>query len=254
MEGQGSDVERGDESDTVKVTEYEVGGSDTLNSIAAKFDTVPSKLAQFNRLTSFSAVFPGMKLKIPPPEPPPPPKPAEVRLPEEPEMADPQFVRVNVRHITEGRGIVSGGLLLTPKVVMFNPSPNDPLVKDSDQDQFQLVCPVELVVNVAILRDFVRFRTQADAEDVDPDLIFQCDEMESPKTTQKLDPASLQEDEDSPLYLRLLMGKPMAKKLPRTAPIISYGEQNLESQYWFIIGPARQVLDHHHRSLSNCTR
>ena len=41
------------------------------------------------------------------------------------------------------------------------------------------------------------------------------------------------------MYLRLLMGKPIAKKLPRTAPIISYGEQSLEAQYWFITTAAK---------------
>ena len=35
------------------------------------------------------------------------------------------------------------------------------------------------------------------------------------------------------------MGKPIAKKLPRTAPIISYGEQSLEAQYWFITTAAK---------------
>ena len=42
-----------------------------------------------------------------------------------------------------------------------------------------------------------------------------------------------------PMYFRLLMGKPIAKKLPRTAPIISYGEQSLEAQYWFITTPVK---------------
>lgn len=31
------------------------------------------------------------------------------------------------------------------------------------------------------------------------------------------------------------MGKPLAKKLPRSAPIMSYGLQTLEPEYWFII-------------------
>ena len=38
-------------------------------------------------------------------------------IPEEPEIFDTQFVKVNVKFITEGKGIVSGSLFLTPKNV-----------------------------------------------------------------------------------------------------------------------------------------
>ena len=80
---------------------------------------------QHNRLSS-RFVFAGQILKIPPPEPDKPPetKPASTKkvplpLPEEQEMFDSQFVKINVRHITDGKGIVAGSLLLTPKVVSY---------------------------------------------------------------------------------------------------------------------------------------
>ena len=41
--------------------------------------------------------------------------------------------------------------------------------------------------------------------------------------------------EGQPIYLRFLLGKPIGEKIPRNAPIMSYGEQALEPQYWFII-------------------
>ena len=97
---------------------HEVKGSETLVSIAARYDTTPSVLAQHNRLSS-RLIFPGQKLKVPPkvPTPPPnPPAPAEEKpvkkakppaapvYPDEPEMVDDQFVRLNVRHITDGKG------------------------------------------------------------------------------------------------------------------------------------------------------
>ena len=45
-------------------------------------------------------------------------------IPEEPEIFDSQFVKVNVRFITEGKGIVSGSLFLTPKnVSIMNDAP-----------------------------------------------------------------------------------------------------------------------------------
>ena len=87
-----------------------------------------SRLKQHNRLSS-GFVFPGQLLKIPPPEPEKPPEPNEgtnrkssagkssALIPEEPEIFDAQFVKINVRFITEGKGIVSGSLLLTAKNV-----------------------------------------------------------------------------------------------------------------------------------------
>ena len=61
-------------------------------------------------------------------------------------------------------GIVNGSLLLTPKVLMFNPSLNDPLVQENDPDAYQLVTPAELIVNFAILKDFVKFKTKEETE------------------------------------------------------------------------------------------
>jgi len=228
---------------------HEVSGSETLNSIAAKYDTIPSRLAEHNKLTS-RLIFPGQKLRIPPPEPAKKPddkqakkKPEHPVYPEEPEMVDAQFVRLNVRHITDGKGIVSGCLLLTPKVVMFNPSLNDPLVQENsdDPDRFQLVSPAELVANFAILKDFARFKTDQESE-VDEELIFRPPKVEKIKELRKLERAESEGDVDlPPMYFRLLMGKPIAKKLPRTAPIISYGEQSLEAQYWFIVSQPKAL-------------
>lgn len=90
-------------------------------------------MKQHNRLSS-GFVFPGQLLKIPPPEPDKPPetgnnqnrntsvgRKSSAPIPEEPEIFDAQFVKINVRFITEGKGIVSGSLLLTAKnVSMYN--------------------------------------------------------------------------------------------------------------------------------------
>ena len=82
----------------------------------------------FNRLSS-GFVFANQVLKIPPPESDKPPEfyTADKRkssgnktsapLPEEPEIFDSQFVKINVKFITDGKGIVSGSLFLTPKNV-----------------------------------------------------------------------------------------------------------------------------------------
>jgi len=39
-----------------------------------------------------------------------------------------RFLKINVRHITDGEGVVSGVLLVTPNAVMFDPNVSDPLV------------------------------------------------------------------------------------------------------------------------------
>lgn len=39
-----------------------------------------------------------------------------------------KFLKINVRHITDGQGVVAGVLLVTPNTVMFDPNVSDPLV------------------------------------------------------------------------------------------------------------------------------
>ena len=44
---------------------------------------------------------------------------------------------VQVRHITSGRGVVSGSILFTPNAVIFDPDPKDPLVEELEPEAFQ---------------------------------------------------------------------------------------------------------------------
>ena len=37
-----------------------------------------------------------------------------------------------------GRGVVGGSILLTPKAVIFDPDPSDPLVEELDPEAFQV--------------------------------------------------------------------------------------------------------------------
>nr|CAD7262084.1 unnamed protein product [Timema shepardi] len=41
--------------------------------------------------------------------------------------------------------------------------------------------------------------------------------------------------EDPPLYLRLRMGKPINKKIPKSTPIMSYGKKKMRPEYWFSV-------------------
>ena len=71
---------------------------------------------------------------------------------------------------------------------MFTPSPNDPLVEESkltgETDGYQIVLPNELILNIALLRDFNRFRFKdfssgnTGDDDIDESLIFRGKEKE----------------------------------------------------------------------------
>lgn len=148
---------------------------------------------------------------------------------------------------------------------MFTPSPNDPLVEESrangDSDGYQIVLPNELIVNIALLLDFNRFKFKdfssglTGDDDIDESLVFRGltpndSNNEITSETKDQDSVSNKEDETTktnsdldtqPVYLRFLIGKPIGEKIPRNAPIMSYGEQALEPQYWFIIPSLRKA-------------
>jgi len=261
-EGRGDDVE-GDPDEQVAQGEEEEGegeGADrehtvkdreTLNSIAAFYDTTPTALAQFNKMGTSKFIFPGKVLRIPPKEKPKPPPPSP-RKPErhvvvaEEEIVERQFVKINVRHITDGRGVVFGSLLVTPKTAMFNPNLTDLLVMETEQpDGYQIVAPSDLVVNYAIFNDFYKFNSSfgIDVKEEDKGTLYVP--KETPEEDDK-EGGDEMDDEGSwrsrqgslePMYLRMVMGKPINKKLPRHAPIMSYGSQTLEPEYWFIVPP-----------------
>ena len=47
-----------------------------------------------------------------------------------------KFLKINVRHITDGQGVVAGVLLVTPNTVMFDPNVSDPLVNSHFNSSF----------------------------------------------------------------------------------------------------------------------
>jgi len=247
---------------------YTVKDGDTINKIAAMHDTTPTKLAQMNKMSGSRFVFPGQILKLPPPEPPKPPEPT-IDWPPEPiidkDVVDltNNFVRINVKHITEGRGIVDGTILLTSKTVMFDPYLHHPLVAESSVDNYQVILPMNLVVNAVILTDFQKSDT-----DPDPALIFNkidakkgdsnTDGNEVSKKTaeQSLEEADSEKENASEniqsptaaeklMYLRLRSGQPIGSKISRDEMINTYGEQKILPDYWFIVtlGRAEVVSD-----------
>lgn len=69
-----------------------------------------------------------------------------------------RFLKINVRHITDGQGVISGVLLVTPNAVMFDPNVSDPLVIEHGPEAYGVIAPMEFVVNAAIYTDIAHMR------------------------------------------------------------------------------------------------
>ncbi|XP_037964087.2 oxidation resistance protein 1 isoform X3 [Plutella xylostella] len=199
VEGRFDAVHRGDDDDQIKrlpppppikTKTYTVRDRETLTSLAARFDTTPSELTKLNRLAT-QFIFPGQTLLVPdkrkdgdkdadgrsdsgdntsestqgaPSEPANEKEILESLRPSSPEApsssAGPQrFLKINVRHITDGQGVVSGVLLVTPNAVMFDPNVSDTLVMEHGPESYGVIAPMEYVVNAAIFYDIAHMRT-----------------------------------------------------------------------------------------------
>ena len=64
---------------------------------------------------------------------------------------------------------MDGTLLLTGKTVMFDPYLHHPLVAESSVDNYQVILPMNLVVNAVILTDYQKNSSE---NEPDPSLIF----------------------------------------------------------------------------------
>ncbi|KAL4112451.1 hypothetical protein QTP88_016240, partial [Uroleucon formosanum] len=204
---------------------YKVEASDTLTSVAARFDTTPSELAILNRLSS-RTLFPGQILRVPDkkrisvsesdasqgglsnldlsetnsftsadgesrpgsgpstgndnkdivdrreddmldtlrPSSPKPGHPERIGSSVSPSSGRShsrgveRFLKINVRHITDGQGVVGGVLLVTPNAIMFDPNVSDPLVIEHGPESYGVIAPMEFVVNAAIYYDIAHMR------------------------------------------------------------------------------------------------
>ncbi|XP_046393013.1 oxidation resistance protein 1 isoform X3 [Ischnura elegans] len=224
----------GKNAQPMNTTTYTVEASDTLTSVAARFDTTPSELCKLNRLAS-RLIFPGQLLYVPakgggedggeeggdggggeeggaggrrrssgssvttptgdrrPGDEaeeekelldilrPSSPKPCLERMRSSPSpphgVGDgteerhvdreclERFLKINVRHITDGQGVVGGVLLVTPNAVMFDPNVSDPLVIEHGPESYGVIAPMEYVVNAAIYFDIAHMRVRHMSKD-----------------------------------------------------------------------------------------
>uniref|UniRef100_A0A4W5JNX4 Oxidation resistance 1 n=1 Tax=Hucho hucho TaxID=62062 RepID=A0A4W5JNX4_9TELE len=164
--------------------------SSTISTL--KFDTTPNELVQLNKLFS-RAVCPGQVLYVPDPEhissvgsspslspiSPLSPTSSEADLEkvtahhhhhapvfsalrqarvvsstsEEEEALTEKFLKINCKYITDGKGAVSGVLLVTPNNIMFDPHRMDPLVQERGCEEYGYMCPLEEVMSAAIYKE-----------------------------------------------------------------------------------------------------
>ncbi|XP_051949502.1 oxidation resistance protein 1-like isoform X2 [Xyrauchen texanus] len=115
------------------------------------------------------------------------PRPARVvsSTSEEDEALTEKFLKMNCKYITDGKGIVSGILLVTPNNIMFDPHKSDQLVQERGCEEYGIMCPLEEVQSAALCREITDIRVR---ELVPPDLTLDpsATEVSHPKRVPRL--------------------------------------------------------------------
>ncbi|XP_022244295.1 oxidation resistance protein 1-like isoform X2 [Limulus polyphemus] len=71
-----------------------------------------------------------------------------------------KFLKIDARHITDGQGVVSGVLLVTPNALMFDPNVSDPLVLEHGAESYGVIAPMEMVFRAALYHDIAHMRVK----------------------------------------------------------------------------------------------
>ncbi|CAM9317130.1 unnamed protein product, partial [Lampetra planeri] len=176
---------------TIEYSDVSAGGiAGHIEQHCTQVDTTPNELVQLNKLFS-RAVVPGQVLYVPDPEyvssvgsspslspiSPLSPTSSEADLEkvtkvltppvfsalrhsravsstsEEEEALTEKFLKINCKYITDGKGAVSGVLLVTPNNIMFDPHRMDPLVQAHGCEEYGIMCPLEEVQSAAIFKE-----------------------------------------------------------------------------------------------------
>ncbi|XP_028621468.1 oxidation resistance protein 1 isoform X1 [Grammomys surdaster] len=74
---------------------------------------------------------------------------------EEEEAFTEKFLKINCKYITNGKGTVSGVLLITPNNIMFDPHKTDPLVQENGCEDYGIMCPMEEVMSAAMYKEIL---------------------------------------------------------------------------------------------------
>ena len=71
-----------------------------------------------------------------------------------------RFLKLAAKHITDGDGVVSGTLLVTPNAIMFDPHVMDPLVKEHSAERYGMMAPMECVMSATLYHDISRMSVE----------------------------------------------------------------------------------------------
>ncbi|XP_078423456.1 nuclear receptor coactivator 7 [Cetorhinus maximus] len=175
----------------VGTIEYRARMEDTFYSIALKFNSTPNKLVQLNKLYSQSIV-PGQQLYVPDPgtalseDSPMSSSPSQSQTlsssdaeydklldADSAEMSSLQwcssghssspiweeipfserFLKICCKYFTDGKGVVMGILLVTPKKIFFDPYKSHPLVIENGCEDYLFACSVESLISAVSHKD-----------------------------------------------------------------------------------------------------
>merc|ERR1712072_205133 len=64
-----------------------------------------------------------------------------------------KYLKVKSKYVTDGQGVVSGVLLVTPQTVMFNPCVSDHLVMERGREMYLVRLPLRAIARVALFED-----------------------------------------------------------------------------------------------------
>ncbi|XP_076869187.1 oxidation resistance protein 1a isoform X2 [Brachyhypopomus gauderio] len=107
----------------------------------------------------------------PPPAPPPGPSLRHTHVisstSEEEEALTEKFLKINCKYITDGKGAVSGVLLVTPNNIMFDPHRMDPLVQEHGCEEYGIMCPLEEVESAGVYREITDSKIRQSVTDLD---------------------------------------------------------------------------------------
>ncbi|PIK40240.1 putative nuclear receptor coactivator 7 isoform X1 [Apostichopus japonicus] len=74
-----------------------------------------------------------------------------------------QFLKLDVKYITDGEGVVSGTMLVTPNAIMFDPNVSDPLVIDRGVGSYGVITQMDIVVGASMYHDISAMSLKAQA-------------------------------------------------------------------------------------------
>ncbi|KAM9307598.1 oxidation resistance protein 1 isoform 2-T2 [Gastrophryne carolinensis] len=86
---------------------------------------------------------------------------------EEEEAFTEKFLKINCKYITDGKGTVSGVLLITPNNIMFDPHKTDPLVQENGCEEYGIMCPMEEVTSAAMYKEIISSKLKDLAVDIE---------------------------------------------------------------------------------------